>query len=160
MIAVSNAGPLIALAKVNRFELLHRVLGHLYIPQAVYDEVVVKGTGKAGTDETQKALGDWIEILAVKNAAMIQSLLTKLGRGESEAIALAIEIQADLVLLDDRKARTMAGFMGLNVNGTIGVLIQGYRKGLVTDLQQILDELKAKGFRINDRIYTKVLKSD
>ena len=48
----------------------------------------MKGAGRAGTDETEKALGDWIDVLSVKNVAMVRSLLTKLGKGESEAIAL------------------------------------------------------------------------
>lgn len=159
MIIVSNAGPLISLARIERFELLRHILGHLYIPQAVYAEVVVQGARKAGSDETQKALGDWINVLAVKDATMTRTLLTKLGQGESEAISLAMEMQANLVLLDDRKARTMAEFMGLNVSGTIGMLIQAYRKGLVRDLEQVLDELKAKGFRIGDGVYSEALNS-
>ena len=98
-------------------------------------------------------------MLAVKNATMTRSLLTKLGQGESEAISLAMEMQANLVLLDDRKARTQAEFMGLNVSGTIGVLIQACRKGLVRDLEQVLDELKVKGFRIGDKVYFEALNS-
>jgi len=155
---ISNAGPLIALAKIERFGLLKSILGHLCIPQAVYDEVVVKGAGRAGSDETEKAFGDWIEVLSVENMAMVRSLLTKLGKGEAEAIALAMETEADLVLLDDGKARTVAKFMGLNVSGTVGVLIQAYRKGLETDLQQVLDELRARGFRIGDDVYSEALK--
>lgn len=160
MITVSNAGPLITLARIGRFELLRHILDHLYIPQAVYDEVVVKGAGKAGADETQRALSDWIDVLAVKDATMTRSLLTKLGQGESEAITMAMEMRANLVLLDDRKARTMAEFMGLNVSGTIGVLLQAHRRGLVRDLEQVLDELKAKGFHIGDRVYFEALKGN
>lgn len=160
MIAISDAGPLIALARIGRFELLRHILGHLHIPQAVYDEVVLKGAGRAGADETQKALSDWIDVLAVKGATMTRSLLTKLGQGESEAITMAIEMRADLVLLDDRKARTIAEFMGLNVSGTIGVLIQAYGKGLVRDLEPVLDELKAQGFHIGDRVYSEALKGN
>ena len=158
MIVVSDAGPLIALAKIERFELLRSILVHLCIPQAVYDEVVVKGAGRAGTDETEKALGDWIDVLSVKNVAMVRSLLTKLGKGESEAIALAAERKADLVLLDDRQARTVAKFMRLNVSGSVGVLIQAHREGLVTDLQQVLDELRERGFWIGDDVYSEALK--
>jgi len=110
---VSNASSLIALARIERFGLLQSVFGHLCIPQAVYDEIVVKGAGKAGADETREAVGDWIEVLPVKDTAMVRSLLTELGRGESEAIALALETEGGLVLLDDRRARTVAKFMGL-----------------------------------------------
>jgi len=57
VIIVSNAGPLIALAKIERFGLLRALFGKLYIPQAVYDEVVVIGTGRAGANETEQAIG-------------------------------------------------------------------------------------------------------
>jgi predicted nucleic acid-binding protein len=101
VITVSNAGPLISLARIERFELLRELFGKLYVPQAVYDEVAVEGTGRARANETAKAVGDWIEIREVKDRAMVQSLLTKLGKGESEAITLALEMKANLVLLDD-----------------------------------------------------------
>lgn len=119
MIVVSNAGPLIALAKIEQFELLRELFGKLCIPQAVYDEVVVIGAGKAGANETRQGVGNWIEVKKVKDLVMVKSLLTKLGKGESEAIALALEMKADLVLLDDYKARATAEFMGLNMTGTM-----------------------------------------
>lgn len=156
---VSNASPLIALARIKRFALLQSIFGHLCIPQAVYDEIVVKGAGKAGADETRAALGDWIEVLPVKDTAMVRSLLTKLGRGGSEAIALALETEAGLVLLDDQMARTVARFMGLNVSGAVGVLIQAYEKGFVIDLKQALDALRAMGFWFGDEVHSEALKA-
>lgn len=158
MIIVSNAGPLIALAKIERFGLLRELFGKLYIPQAVYDEVVVIGAGRAGANETGQAVGDWIEVQKVKDLVMVKSLLTKLGKGESEAIALALEAKADLVLLDDNKARATAEFMGLNITGTIGMLSKAQKKGLISDLRPLLDELRARGFRLSDKVYAEILK--
>ena len=158
MIIVSNAGPLIALAKIERFGLLRELFGKLYIPQAVYDEVVVIGTGRAGANETEQAVGDWIEVQEVKDLVMVKSLLTKLGKGESEAIALALEAKADLVLLDDYKARATAEFMGLNMTGTVGMLSRAQKKGLISDLRPLLDELRARGFRLSDKVYAQILK--
>lgn len=158
MIVVSNAGPLIALAKIGRFELLRELFGKLYIPQAVYNEVVVVGTGRAGANETGQAVGDWIEVQEVKDLVMVKSLLTKLGKGEAEAIALALETKANLVLLDDYKARTTAEFMGLNMTGTVGMLSQARKKGLISDLRPLLDELRARGFQLSDNIYNEILK--
>jgi predicted nucleic acid-binding protein len=157
MTVVSNAGPLIALARIGRFDLLRRIFDHVIIPQAVYDEVVVKGSGRPGSDETHQALGDWIEIASVNNAAVARSLATKLGQGESEAIALAIDLSADIILLNDGKARATADFMGLHVTGTVGLLAQAQRLGLLADLRQVLDELRANGFRIDDEVYRRVL---
>jgi predicted nucleic acid-binding protein len=158
VIIVSNAGPLIALAKIERFELLRELFGKLCIPQAVYDEVVVTGTGKAGANETGQAVGDWIEVQEVKDLVMVKSLLTKLGKGESEAIALALEMKADLVLLDDYKARATAEFMGLNMTGTVGMLSKAQKKGIISDLRPLLDELRARGFRLSDKVYAEILK--
>ncbi len=157
MIVVSNAGPLIALAKIERFELLRALFSRIAIPQAVFDGVVVRGKGRAGADETQQALGDWIEVWDAQNEAMVRGFLTKLGRGESEAIALALEVEADLVLLDDYKARTTAEFMGLNITGTVGVLNEAYRRGFIAELKRILDELIDKGVRLSDKVYSEVL---
>jgi predicted nucleic acid-binding protein len=144
VIIVSNAGPLIALAKIERFELLRKLFSKLYIPQAVYDEVVVIGAGRAGAKETEQAVGDWIKVQEVKDIVMVKSLLTKLGKGESEAIALALETKADLVLLDDYKARATAEFMGLNMTGSVGMLNKVQKEGLISDLRPLLDELRAR----------------
>ena len=159
MIVISNAGPLIALARVKCLGLLRALLGKIVIPQAVYDEIVVKGKGKAGADKVRNAVGGWVEVQKVRNEAMVRGFLTKLGRGESEAIALALEMKADLVLLDDCKARTIAEFMGLNVTGTVGVLREAYDRGAITELKPILDELIAKGFHLSDDVYNEVLKA-
>jgi len=157
MIVVSNAGPLIALAKIGHFELLRSLFGRLCIPQAVYEEVVIRGAGKPGADETMQASNDWIDVLSVEDVVMVRSLLARLGKGESEAIVLALEKEADLLLLDDRKARAVAEFMGLVVSGTVGVLLQAYKQGAVVDLKQLLDALRAKGFWIDDTVYHRAL---
>ena len=149
---VSNAGPLIALAKIERLEVLRGVFGRVYIPQAVYHEVVVKGTGRVGADDVQQAGGDWLDIVPVQNVSVSRSLSAKLGPGEAEAIALALEMSAALILLDDRQARAAAEFLGLKVSGTVGVLIQAYRAGLGPDLPQSLERLRARGFRLTDEV--------
>ena len=160
MIVISNAGPLIALARIENFELLREIFGYIHIPQAVYNEVGVKGKGRAGADEVEKAAGDWIVVSSVKETVLVQNFLIKLGLGESETIALALEKKADLVLLDDRKARAIAEFIGLNVSGTVGVLIQAHRQGLIADLKSTLDKLRTEGFWLDDLVYTEALREN
>ena len=159
MLVVSNAGPLISLARIGHFRLLQQVFGRICIPQAVYDEVVIAGAGRAGAEETREATDNRVEARSVQNQVTVRSLLTKLGKGEPEAIALAVEASSDLVLLDDRRARATAEFMGLNVTGTVGLLIRAARRGLVTQPHAVLDELRAHGFRLGDEVYSRVLRS-
>lgn len=87
MTVVSNASPLIALARVNRLELLRALFGRLIIPDAVWNEIVLSGVGKAGKADFLRA--DWIETRPVNDRALTSLLKHDLGAGESEAIVLA-----------------------------------------------------------------------
>ena len=157
MLVVSNASPLILLARMERFELLLQIFGRIVIPEAVYAEVVTNSPGRPGAAETQEGVNNWIEVHPVQQRELARSLLTKLGWGESEAITLALEKNADVVLLDDRKARIAAEFMGLQVRGTVGLLIQAYRQGMIENLEQALDELQKAGIRISEAVYKSAL---
>jgi predicted nucleic acid-binding protein len=159
MIAVSNAGPLIACAKIRQFDLLHQLFDELVIPNAVYDEVVVKGATRAGAEETQAALNHWIRVAHVQHPALPRSLHLHLGSGEAEAIALAAELAASYLLLDDRKARLTARYLGMPVVGTVGIMQRAHRDGLLPDLKQALDDLRAAGFRISDQVYWQALQA-
>ena len=96
-------------------------------------------------------------VVAVSGEVVVRGLLTKLGRGESEAVALAGEAKADLVLLDDRKARAVTEFMGLQVAGTVALLARAHRQGLLADLERTLDALGAVGFRLDAGVRAKAL---
>ncbi|MFQ6002942.1 MAG: DUF3368 domain-containing protein [Candidatus Zixiibacteriota bacterium] len=78
-------------------------------------------------------------------------------RGEAEAIVLAREIGADLILLDDPRARGTAAYMGLNKMGVIGILQLGVEEDLLIDIKQDLDELRKRGFRISDKLYSRTI---
>ena len=81
-----------------------------------------------------------------------------LDKGESEAIALALEMNADLVLMDERRGRFMARRLGLEVIGVLGVMVEAKHKGHLDKLKPALDELVGKaGFRIHDTLYRQVL---
>ena len=118
---VSNSTPLIALARIRRFQLLRELFGEINIPLAVYDEVVNAGKGRAGVIEVESA--DWIHYHQVSNSDLVAFLRIPLDSGEAEAIALAKEISADLVLLDDSDGRNIAESVGITFTGTIGILL-------------------------------------
>ena len=95
MIIVSNAGPLIALARIGKLDLLKQFT-QIYISNEVYEQVVVKGEGKPGSTEVKDS--DWFITKVVKNELAVESLTIELEKGEAEAIILALELNADLVL--------------------------------------------------------------
>lgn len=151
MIVVSNSGPLIALAQINNFELLKTLYNRLYIPPAVQKEVVGLGRGRAGAVEVD--LADWIEIVEVQNGTAIQLLRGQLDAGESQAIVLALELQANLLLIDEARGRRIAQAQGLNVTGTVGTLIAAKKRGFIDNVTLLLDGLITSGFRMSAKLY-------
>lgn len=108
MSVVSDATPLISLAAIGALDLLAQLFGNIVIPAAVYHEVVVAGAGKAGAHAVANAA--WIRTRAVKNKRAVRALMNSAGldQGESEALVLAQELNATLLLLDDLAARQIA----------------------------------------------------
>ena len=157
MIVVCNATPVIALAAVGRLELLRAVYGEINIPDAVFHEVAVTGAGEPGAREITEA--SWIKRHTVRNTALISALALELDAGEAEAIALALDLTAGLILLDERRGRHAAARLGLNVAGTLGVLIAAKDRGLLGSVRPVLDELRVRaGFWIGDELHSAVLK--
>lgn len=157
MIVVSNASPLIDLAIIKRFDLLQEVFGKIYIPEAVYREIAIEGKGKVGAKEVEAGLNKWIEKKKAEDTMAIQALVTNLGDGEAESIVLGLELNADILLINEKKARKIAKFMGLRVMGTIGLLKLVKRRGITIDLKVAIDTLKKKGFRISGELYQEVV---
>lgn len=157
-IAVANASPLIALAKIKRFSLLKLLFREIVVPDAVWEEVVVRGTGKPGAELSVAAQQEgWLRRQSVTDTLAVTVLRGTVGSGEAEAIVLARELNATWVLLDDDLARAHAHRIGLKTKGTAGILLAAYRAGFLDDLKAGLDELRTQGFRLSDRIYNAVL---
>ena len=157
MKVVTNSTPLIELSKINRLELLREVYGSIIIPTEVYTEVVIDGVGKPGAAEVKAA--EWIFCQAVIDGNQVKRLrsLTHLDLGECGAIALAEEIDAQRVIIDDCAAREIAIARGLPVVGTVGVLIVAKARHLIPAVKPILDTLRSHGARISDKLYRQAL---
>lgn len=109
---VSNAGPLIFLSILGKIHLLKRLFTTVYIPQAVFEEVVLTGKDRPGEKEITRGLEEgWLVKVKIKNKLAVEGMMGKLHRGETEAIVLAKELGNESVILDDlssrEKARTM-----------------------------------------------------
>lgn len=151
---ISNSTPLIALARIGRFHLLRELFNEIHIPWAVYDEVVNAGQARAGVAEVENA--GWILQHQVKNTDLVSFLRIYLDAVEVEAIALAKETNADLLLMDDSDGRNIAGSVELRLTGTIGILLR-YYQGHPADFKHALDELLTQGFRLSKQAYKKIL---
>lgn len=155
MIVVSDATPLIGLAKLELLDLLPKLFAEVHIPPAVYEEVVQHAPHRPGATEVQHA--SWIKVQAPLEQNKINYLRLDLDPGEAEALVLAEELNADWILLDEAKARLAADLLELTYIGTVGLLLLGKRAGYVTAARPLLDELRAKKFHLSDQVYDAVL---
>ena len=114
MRAVSNSSPIMNLAAIGRLGLIKLKFGNVIIPDAVWREVVIDGKGKRGAEDVEKS--DWIKIQSVMDKALVKALEKDSDSGESEAITLAVEDNADVLLLDDKSARLIVTSRILNIN--------------------------------------------
>jgi predicted nucleic acid-binding protein len=155
---VSNASPLITLARLGHLDLLHRLYEAVYISTEVYNEVVIAGAGMPGAAAVSKA--EWIHVTPVTNAAELAKTKVKmgLGAGEVSAVFLAKEIRADLTLMDEWKGRQLASEAGLAVVGCVGILEELYRRGEIKDLRQNYLELLRQNIRVDARMLQASLK--
>ncbi len=136
---IANTSCLIALDACGRLGVLEQVYGQLLIPVAV-------------AHEWGKARPPWIVVHAVQNQALVHILQLALGPGEAEAIALAQELSAARIVLDDKKARRIANALGLPVTGTIAVLLRAKEKRVIPSVGDAIQDLIRAGFRLSSAL--------
>jgi predicted nucleic acid-binding protein len=133
------------------------IFGKIYVPNAVYKEVAVKGKGRPGSKEIKEA--EWVASAEVSNITPKKHLLTYLDEGEAEVILLADELNADLVIMDERKGyEVLSNLLNIKVIGTIAILSMAKDLGLIENIKPYLDKMKAEGVWIDDQIYAISLK--
>jgi uncharacterized protein len=126
------------------------------IPEKVWDEITPAGKERIGTSEVLRA--GWLEVCAVADRSQVRILETELDSGEAEAIVLASELKADLLLIDERRGRIWAEQLGLNIIGVLGILAEAKQIGLISDFKQVLDALIMKsGFRVSRKLYNRAI---
>lgn len=152
---VSNSSPLIHLSGTDRLDLLEQLFGDVLVPEAVYRECVTEGGERPGARDV--AAADWIETRRIEKNDVVQSLSLELDEGEAEAIALAVETSADIVLLDDYEARRAARRLGLTVTGCLGVLLRGKTVGSIDSLRNEMNRLRETGFWLDEDLYNRLL---
>jgi predicted nucleic acid-binding protein len=152
---ISNTSPLFYLHRLRQLDLLQKLYTRLLVPEAVVDELQA---GRDQGEDVPEVTGyDWIEVRAVRMPAVV-TLITDLGAGEAQVLALALEVPGSLVLLDDRLARAVARMRNIRLTGTAGVLLKAKKEGHISAVAPLLDRLLQLDFRLSDAVKASVLK--
>ena len=142
-IVVSDTSCLIAFERIERLDILPGLFETVYVPPAVAGEF-----GKHF---------EWLRVEQLESQRLSGLLAATLGKGESEAIALAVQLDSPL-LTDDKQARAAAEQLGLTVKGVMGVLIAAKRSDHVAEIKPLIEGLEANGFRISRSLREEVLR--
>ena len=148
MIVIADSSPLIALAVIEKLELLKELYENVYVPTAVLQEVV--RTDKPFANELKLFLSGRIK--DAKNKMAVKILSGDIGAGEAEAIVLALETQPAVALIDDLKARRFAKMNGIEVIGTMGILLEAKKDGLIKEIKPLISDLLQHDIRISTKI--------
>ena len=157
MIVVADAGPIIHLSRIGHLDLIPFLYGRIVVPRQVYDEVVRGQGSPPGSEELRQA--DWVEIEEREIRSKVSRLLEgHLDAGEAAALALALDLKADLILSDDRQARISAERLGFQVRGTLGILLESKRQGRLPAVAPLLHALKAEGVWLSRELIDLILR--
>jgi len=151
-VIISDASPLIVLLKTNKLSLLKELFEKILVPEAVHKEITAKEHEKTIFNKIE-----WIETSTIRNTEMTTLLEKLIDRGEAEAIVLAKELNATL-LIDDAKARKYAKLLNVDVIGTLGLLKIAKNRGLISSVRKTINDMLTEGYYIEDKLIKKILK--
>jgi predicted nucleic acid-binding protein len=153
---VVNTSPLLALRMCGQIELLRTLHSRVVVPQAVITELE---RGQAGVDALalDAERPSWLEVVALPSP-LSPLLRAYLDEGEASVIALALELGITRVVIDEQRGRAVARTMGLEVTGSVGVLLRAKREGLLAAVKPSLDEMHAHGIWLSERLQTFALR--
>lgn len=155
-IVISDAGLLIALVRIDALFILKKLFTQIQIPEAVYHECVAKDG--IDSQRIKQAIEEgWIQIITI---VIKQSFPVSLGKGEIEAMQLALEDQQSLLIMDDRLARRQAMILALNYIGTIRVLYLAEQKLLINNAEVLVQQMADAGYRVSVQLLKKLKAED
>lgn len=158
MIVISDTSVITNLVAIHHLCLLQQFYDLILIPEAVYRELADIDPPVPGPVEVQTL--DWLEVLSLRDRTIADQLQNQfqLDPGESEAIALALEINADLLLIDERRGRAEATRLGLRLTGLLGMLVEAKQRSLIPSVKPLMDALiDTSAFRVSQPLYEQIL---
>jgi predicted nucleic acid-binding protein len=153
MIVVSDTSPISNLLQIGEINLLRQIFRKIVVPTEVFVEIC-----RIESHKEFLIKQDWIETATPVNTILKNSLMADLDGGEAEAIALAVELKADYLLMDETRGRQIAESYGVKVTGIIGVLIKAKEEKLINEVKPYLQKLvNDAGFWLNPKLIEKIL---
>jgi predicted nucleic acid-binding protein len=160
MVAVSDTSPISNLSITGRLDLLRSQFSQVLIPEGVRTELERMPDPEAKTSIENALRDGWLRCRSVGNRQLAAALGNDLDQGEAEAIALATEIQAEVLLIDEKEGRSVARQAGLVVRGVLGVLLRAKAMGEIASVKAEIDALRNRaGFFIAASLEIDVLRS-
>lgn len=153
-IVIADASTLIGLLRIGQLYLLEKLFKKIIIPKGVYNEVAVYR--KEGFNVFKRST--YFIVKNVEDRVSTDFLMPSFGKGEAEVLALAKEKKADLILLDEKRARKTARRAGFKVMGILGILIMSKNKGFIPLVKPFIEKLNRQGFRISEKVIKRILK--
>lgn len=156
MIIVSDTSPVSNLILIERLDILRKLFTEIIIPTAVDAEI--RALKQFDIDLSEYETAEWIKVSAPTNLQKVQTLQINLDEGEAQAIALALEINCDLLLMDERIGTNIARQEGLQTVGLVGVLIKAKEEKIIKEVREVLNELRnVAGFWLGNKLEKKIL---
>lgn len=157
MLIVADTTPIISLVKIGLLEMLNSMYGEIILPEAVFNELISNPLMSGEAEVIKKS--SFLKVKRIENKLAVKLLQKQLnlGAGESEAIVLADTLKANLLVIDERKTRGIAKSMGINITGTLGILVDAKRQNRIETLKPLLDGLISNNIRISEKLYNDVL---
>ena len=155
MSIVVNSTPLISLSILNQLDLLLKIFDDVIVPSAVYSEVIMNGKGKSGYNNLSKV--DWFNVIEIENIGQKQSIMIELDEGEAEVITIAKEKSIKLICVDEFAGRRYAKLLGLEVIGTLGVLLIAKQEGYISELKPLFQKLLDSNRHIGKTLCNQIL---
>jgi len=149
VLVIADASPLRYLIDIGQHELLPSIFREVQVPSAVISELTDSSTPESVRSVIENRPA-WL-IVRDPEASAILEISPELDGGERAALALARELHADLVLIDDAAGRREAASLGIRITGTLGVLRVAAERGLI-DVRSVLDRLRSSGFYIHESV--------
>jgi hypothetical protein len=143
---------------LHQLELLHvlpKLAEKVFVPPAVVEEIKIGHSLGINLPKLEKL--DWVDVLRPASDLALP-LVTNLGPGETEVLMLALEMRGAVVVLDDAPARELAEILDLRLTGTLGLLLDAKRAGLVSTVRPVLERLQSLRFRLASRTFSAVLR--